>query len=95
MQFQFRSTGEFHFPNDLAAEIAIDTVKRHKGDMEVRLLLFHFSLYLMVYPTVQSFRMMKGWYILKAKQTVHRKCKVEKSPRKHTTKSSDRDGNFL
>ena len=29
------STGEFHFPNDLAAEIAIDTVKRHKGDMEV------------------------------------------------------------
>ena len=29
------STGEFHFPNDLAAEIAVDTVKRHKGDMEV------------------------------------------------------------
>ena len=29
------STGEFHFPNDLAAEIAVDTVKQYRGNMEV------------------------------------------------------------
>lgn len=29
------STGEFHFPNDEAARIAVKTVKEHKGDMEV------------------------------------------------------------
>ena len=29
------STGEFHFPNDLAAEIAVKTVRQHKGDIEV------------------------------------------------------------
>ncbi len=29
------STGEFHFPNDLAAEIAVDTVRRYRGDIEV------------------------------------------------------------
>ena len=29
------STGEFHFPNDLAAEIAVDTVKKYRGNMEV------------------------------------------------------------
>ena len=27
--------GEFHFPNRLAAEIAVDTVWRYKGDTEV------------------------------------------------------------
>ena len=29
------STGEFHFPNDLAAEIAVATVKQYRGNMEV------------------------------------------------------------
>ncbi len=29
------STGEFHFPNDLAAEIAVKTVRRYRGDMKV------------------------------------------------------------
>lgn len=29
------STGEFHFPNELAAEIAVQTVRRCKGDTEV------------------------------------------------------------
>ena len=29
------STGEFHFPNDLAAKIAVDTVRKYKGDTEV------------------------------------------------------------
>ncbi len=29
------STGEFHFPNELAAEIAVDTVRKCKGDIEV------------------------------------------------------------
>jgi len=29
------STGEFHFPNDLAAEIAVQTVRQCKGDTEV------------------------------------------------------------
>ncbi len=29
------STGEFHFPNDLAAKIAVQTVKQYKGNMEV------------------------------------------------------------
>lgn len=29
------STGEFHFPNDLAAEIAVKTVKQYQCDMEV------------------------------------------------------------
>ncbi|MCH5299755.1 MAG: protein-ADP-ribose hydrolase, partial [Ruminococcus sp.] len=29
------STGEFHFPNDLAAEIAVETVKQYRGNMEV------------------------------------------------------------
>ena len=29
------STGEFHFPNDLAAQIAVQTVRRYKGDIEV------------------------------------------------------------
>lgn len=29
------STGEFHFPNDLAAEIAVDTVRKYRGDTEV------------------------------------------------------------
>ena len=29
------STGEFHFPNDLAAEIAVETVKQYRGAMEV------------------------------------------------------------
>ena len=32
------STGEFHFPNDLAAEIAVETVKQYRGNMEV---IFH------------------------------------------------------
>ena len=29
------STGEFHFPNDRAAEIAVETVRECKGDIEV------------------------------------------------------------
>lgn len=29
------STGEFHFPNRLAAEIAVRTVRQYRGDMEV------------------------------------------------------------
>ena len=29
------STGEFHFPNDEAATIAVDTVRRYRGDTEV------------------------------------------------------------
>lgn len=29
------STGEFHFPNDRAAEIAVDTVRQYKGDVDV------------------------------------------------------------
>ncbi len=29
------STGEFRFPNDLAAEIAVDTVRRYRGEIEV------------------------------------------------------------
>ena len=29
------STGEFHFPNELAAQIAVQTVKQYQGDMEV------------------------------------------------------------
>ncbi len=29
------STGEFHFPNDPAAQIAVQTVRRYKGDIEV------------------------------------------------------------
>ena len=29
------STGEFHFPNDEAAKIAVDTVRQYKGDTEV------------------------------------------------------------
>ena len=29
------STGEFHFPNGLAAEIAVKTVKQYRGDTEV------------------------------------------------------------
>ena len=29
------STGEFHFPNDLAARIAVDTVRKYRGDTEV------------------------------------------------------------
>ena len=29
------STGEFHFPNDSAAEIAVETVKQYRGNMEV------------------------------------------------------------
>ena len=29
------STGEFHFPNRLAAEIAVQTVRQYKGDTEV------------------------------------------------------------
>ena len=29
------STGEFHFPNDRAAEIAVQTVREHKGEIEV------------------------------------------------------------
>lgn len=29
------STGEFHFPNDRAAEIAVQTVRQYKGDIEV------------------------------------------------------------
>ncbi len=29
------STGEFHFPNEQAAEIAVDTVRQYKGDTEV------------------------------------------------------------
>ena len=29
------STGEFHFPNDLAAEIAVRTVRQYRGDTEV------------------------------------------------------------
>ena len=29
------STGEFHFPNDLAAKIAVDTVRKYRGDTEV------------------------------------------------------------
>ena len=29
------STGEFHFPNELAAEIAVQTVRQYQGDMEV------------------------------------------------------------
>lgn len=29
------STGEFHFPNDLAAQIAVRTVREHKGDIKV------------------------------------------------------------
>ncbi len=29
------STGEFHFPNALAAEIAVDTVRQYRGDIEV------------------------------------------------------------
>lgn len=29
------STGEFHFPNDRAAEIAVQTVREYKGDIEV------------------------------------------------------------
>ncbi len=34
------STGEFHFPNDEAAKIAVDTVRRYKGDTEVILNVF-------------------------------------------------------
>lgn len=29
------STGEFHFPNERAAEIAVDTVRKHRGEIEV------------------------------------------------------------
>ncbi len=29
------STGEFHFPNDRAAELAVQTVRKYKGDIEV------------------------------------------------------------
>ncbi len=29
------STGEFHFPNDEAAKIAVDAVRKHKGNTEV------------------------------------------------------------
>ena len=29
------STGEFHFPHELAAEIAVRTVRQHRGDCEV------------------------------------------------------------
>ena len=29
------STGEFHFPNELAAEIAVETVRQFRGDTEV------------------------------------------------------------
>ena len=29
------STGEFHFPNRLAAEIAVNTVRKYKGKIEV------------------------------------------------------------
>ena len=29
------STGEFHFPNKEAAEIAVNAVRRHRGDTEV------------------------------------------------------------
>ncbi len=29
------STGEFHFPNNLAAETAVQTVRQYKGDIEV------------------------------------------------------------
>ena len=29
------STGEFRFPNDLAAEIAVDTARKYRGDTEV------------------------------------------------------------
>ena len=29
------STGEFHFPNDMAAEIATNTVRQYKDDIEV------------------------------------------------------------
>ena len=29
------STGEFHFPNRLAAEIAVQTVRKYRGDIEV------------------------------------------------------------
>ena len=29
------STGEFHFPNDEAAKIAVDTVRRYRGETEV------------------------------------------------------------
>ncbi len=29
------STGEFHFPNELAAEIAVQTVRQHRGDIKV------------------------------------------------------------
>ena len=29
------STGEFHFPNDEAAKIAVDTVRQYRGDTEV------------------------------------------------------------
>lgn len=29
------STGEFHFPNDLAAQIAVETVKQYRGNIEV------------------------------------------------------------
>ena len=29
------STGKFHFPNDQAAKIAVDTVRQYKGDTEV------------------------------------------------------------
>ena len=31
----FISTGEFHFPNKLAAEIAVRTVREYRGDTEV------------------------------------------------------------
>ena len=29
------STGEFHFPNEEAAQIAVDTVREHRGGTEV------------------------------------------------------------
>ena len=32
------STGEFHFPNDRAAEIAVQTVKQHKEQSEIKVI---------------------------------------------------------
>ena len=32
------STGEFHFPNDIAAQIAVDTVKEYQREHEIEVI---------------------------------------------------------
>ena len=39
------STGEFHFPNEEAAEIAVKTVKQYRGDTEVIFNVFKYEDY--------------------------------------------------